>query len=153
MGNLSTTPGRENPVFPQKYPIMGSALGQIRPRSDLYLTNLLENSRNVIFCCYTIVTIHPLWDPYNRVIIQYMKNINLKDENMNTRAIRCAGRVMNGKLPCDTRLDGIVEGVTKTVTCPTCDLDLKLDWRLNWFGDRLLLTVSYSQNGYTYTVE
>ena len=81
-----------------------------------------------------------------------MKNINLKNEIMNTRAIRCVGRVMNGN-PCNTRLDGIVEGVTKTVTCPNCDLDLKLDWRLNWFGDRLLLTISYSQNGYTYTVE
>jgi hypothetical protein len=148
MGNLSTTPGRENPVFPQKYPIIGSALGQIRPRSDLYLTNLPENIRFV-----TRVFMGPLWNAYYRGILQYMKNINLKDENMNTRAIRCVGRVMNGKLPCDTRLDGIVEGKTKTVTCPTCALDLKLDWRLNWFGDRLLLTISYSQNGYTYTVE
>ena len=95
----------------------------------------------------------PLWNAYYRGILQYMKNINLKDENMNTRAIRCAGRVMNGKFPCDTLLDGIVEGVTKTVTCPTCDLDFKLDWRLNWWGDRLLLIVSYSQNGYIITRE
>jgi hypothetical protein len=83
------------------------------------------NIRNVIFFRYTIVTIHPLQDPYNKVIIQH----TLKETTMYEAIPMC---VMCG----DREVQIVVNSTGAGYCSPECE-EPTGSWNLSDDGDAL----------------